>query len=500
MNGSERMMPLTAPVFRFSNSYLSLPDHCFTRVVPVPVAAPRLIVFNRGLAEELGLDPRVLEPLAHLLFSGNLLPEDADPVALVYAGHQFGHFVPRLGDGRAILLGEVIDRRGNRRDIQLKGSGRTPFSRQGDGRAWLGPVLREYLVSEAMHALGIPTTRALAAVATGESVMREEPLPGAVLTRVAASHIRIGTFEYCASRGDFAGVRALAEHVLARHYPDLETGEEPCLDLLRAVADRQAFLVARWMLVGFIHGVMNTDNTTVSGETIDYGPCAFMDAYDPATVFSSIDHLGRYAFANQPDCAAWNLARLAETLLPVMTLDQRVARERAGEVVHGFSGRCAQYHLEGMRVKLGFGASDSGDGVLVRDLLTIMQQGRADYTLTFRHLCAAAGESATDGGVRSLFSDPAPFDAWEVRWKARLQQDGMGTRERLASMRAANPRYIPRNHRVEAALGAALQGDAGPFSTLLELLRHPCDDQPRMGEYAEPPPPSQREFQTFCGT
>ncbi|MBF0271521.1 MAG: YdiU family protein [Magnetococcales bacterium] len=486
--------------FNFKNSYQTLPESFYARVAPVPVANPRLMVFNHALAAELGLDPAALEPWAPLLFSGNRLPTDAVPIAMVYAGHQFGHFVPRLGDGRAILLGEVIDRNGNRRDIQLKGSGRTPYSRQGDGRAWMGPVLREYLVSEAMHALGIPTTRALAAVATGEIVRREQPLPGAVLTRVAASHIRIGTFEYFAARGDHQAVRLLADHVLARHFPEIEPQKDPYLALLQAVTERQAFLIARWMLVGFIHGVMNTDNMTVSGETIDYGPCAFLDAYDPGTVFSSIDQWGRYAFGNQPGIAAWNLARLAGTLLPIMGLGNQVALERASAIIDGFHGRFTQYWLEGMRRKLGLGASAPEDVALIQDLLSIMQNGGADFTLTFRRLCAAAVDHEADASVRSLFTQPAAFDSWVVRWRTRLQRDAMDAKARYASMRAANPAYIPRNHRVETALEAARQGDIGPFETLLALLRHPCDDQPAAKGHADPPPPPQRPFQTFCGT
>ncbi|MBF0584672.1 MAG: YdiU family protein, partial [Magnetococcales bacterium] len=354
--------------FGFDNSYQRLPARFYARLAPVPVADPHLLLFNAALAEELGLAPSELEPWAHQLFAGNLLPADAEPIALAYAGHQFGHFVPQLGDGRAILLGEVIDRQGKRRDIQLKGSGKTPFSRQGDGRAWLGPVLREYLLSESMHALGIPTTRALAAVTTGESVIREERFPGALLTRVAASHVRIGTFQYFACRGDYAGVRTLADYVIARHFSDLEPQGDPYLALLQAVAERQAVLIARWMQVGFVHGVMNTDNMAVAGETIDYGPCAFMDSYHPATLFSSIDQWGRYAFANQPQIAAWNLARLAETLLPIMALDDKVALERSKAVVEGFFERFSHHWLAGMRQKLGLASAAPEDAGLVQEL------------------------------------------------------------------------------------------------------------------------------------
>jgi len=376
--------------FPFDNSYRRLPDRFHVRMPPAAVAEPRLIAFNRDLAEELGLDVPAIEPAAAAIFSGNALPAGAEPIAVAYAGHQFGSFVPQLGDGRAILLGEVIDRSGRRRDIQLKGSGRTPFSRRGDGRAALGPVLREYVVSEAMHALGIPTTRALAAVATGEPVYREEVLPGAVLTRVAASHIRVGTFQFFAARGDQDGVRTLADHVLARHYPELAEAERPYLALLAGVAERQARLVAHWMHVGFIHGVMNTDNMAVSGETIDYGPCAFMDAYDPQTVFSAIDHGGRYAFANQPNIALWNLARLAETLLPLIDPDPQAAIGQAREALGGFAERFEGFWLDGMRRKLGLATAEADDQALANGLLQAMAQGTADFTLTFRRLCDAA--------------------------------------------------------------------------------------------------------------
>lgn len=494
-------MPPPSPAFHFNNSYQQLPEHFYTRIAPVPVVNPQLIVFNHGLAEELGLDPILLEPQAHLLFSGNLLPEDAQPIAMAYAGHQFGHFVPLLGDGRAILLGEIFDRRSRRRDIHLKGTGQTPYSRQGDGRAWLGPVLREYLVSESMHALGIPTTRALAAVTTGEVVIREKAFPGAVLTRVAASHIRIGTFQYFASRGDYKAVRLLADHVIGRHFPEIDLEEDRYLALLEAVIDRQAFLVARWVLVGFIHGVMNTDNMAVSGETIDYGPCAFMDSYDPATVFSSIDHWGRYAFGKQPDIAAWNLARLAETLLPIMGLDNKVALEQSTAVLHEFPNRFTQYWLDGMRAKLGLGSSASEDIVLIQDLFSTMQKGRADFTMTFRQLGEAVVAPDTDATLRRLFSNPDDFDAWSVRWRARLQRDAMNDDARYASMRSTNPVYIPRNHLVETALESAYrQGDFEPFKKLLAVLSRPWEDQLGMEEYATPPPPSQQVFQTFCGT
>src|ERR1700753_2228528 len=379
--------------FPFQNTYAALPANFFARVAPTPVAAPRLIKLNRPLARHLGLDPDLLDsPEGAEILSGKRLPDGAEPIAMAYAGHQFGHFVPQLGDGRAILLGEVIDKDGVRRDIQLKGSGPTPFSRRGDGRAALGPVLREYIVSEAMWALGIPTTRSLAAVITGESVMRETPLPGAVLTRVASSHIRVGTFQYFAARGDTDGVRRLADHVLARHYPQAAQAARPYHALLEGVIARQADLVARWLLIGFIHGVMNTDNTSISGETIDYGPCAFMDHYDPAMVFSSIDEQGAYAYANQPRIALWNLTRLAECLLPLFSDEQEKAIAEAQDILGAFPERFSAAYQAGLRRKIGLFTVRDGDEALVQDLLDAMAGGKADFTLAFRRL----GDTALD--------------------------------------------------------------------------------------------------------
>jgi serine/tyrosine/threonine adenylyltransferase len=387
--------------FPFQNTYAALPDGFFARVAPTPVAAPRLIKLNRPLAVRLGLDPdRLDSPEGAEILSGKSLPDGADPIAMAYAGHQFGHFVPQLGDGRAILLGEVIDIDGIRRDIQLKGSGPTPFSRRGDGRAALGPVLREYIVSEAMAAIGIPTTRSLAATITGESVMRETVLPGAVLTRVATSHIRIGTFQYFAARSDTEGVRRLADHAIARHYPQAAQAERPYHALLEGVIARQAELVARWLLVGFIHGVMNTDNTSISGETIDYGPCAFMDHYDPAAVFSSIDEQGRYAYANQPRIALWNLTRLAECLLPLFSDDKDKAIEQAQSLLAEFPGKFTEAYQSGLRQKIGLFTARDGDEALVQDLLDAMAKNNADFTLTFRRLSGAAEDAARDHDVR----------------------------------------------------------------------------------------------------
>jgi serine/tyrosine/threonine adenylyltransferase len=488
--------------FPFQNSYAALPANFFARVAPTPVASPRLIKLNRPLAVHLGLDPDLLDsPEGAEILSGKTLPDGADPIAMAYAGHQFGHFVPQLGDGRAILLGEVIDKDGVRRDIQLKGSGPTPFSRRGDGRAALGPVLREYIVSEAMAALGIPTTRSLAAVMSGESVMRETMLPGAVLTRVASSHIRVGTFQYFAARGETEAVRRLADHVIERHYPQLAGTERPYHALLAAVVGRQAELVARWLLVGFIHGVMNTDNTSISGETIDYGPCAFMDAYDPSTVFSSIDEMGRYAYANQPRVALWNLTRLGECLLPLLADDQEKAVAEAQEILNGFGDGFNAAYKAGLREKLGLFSEREDDQALAQALLDAMAKGQADFTLTFRRLSEAAGDPSADGAVGQLFAEPALYDEWAAHWRQRTSLDPQSPAERRAAMRAVNPAFIPRNHRVEAVIQAAVaSNDFGPFEELLTVLSKPYEDQPAFVAYADPPEPHQRVLQTFCGT
>jgi len=482
------------------HSYSGLSSRFYAAVTPTPVPAPALIVFNTPLARDLGLEPEAVEPEAATLFSGNQLPEDANPIAMAYAGHQFGSFVPRLGDGRAILIGELRDRDGVLRDIQLKGSGRTPFSRGGDGRAVVGPMLREYLISEAMHALGIPTTRSLAVVATGEPVYREQIVPGAVLTRVAASHIRVGTFQYFAARGDQDGLRELLEYVIARHYPAAREAHSPALAVLQEVARRQVELIARWLLVGFIHGVMNTDNMALSGETIDYGPCAFMDEYDPKTVFSSIDHGGRYSYGNQPAIAQWNLARLAETLLPLIDPDADKAVGLATAVLEPFIDQFDALFLDGMRRKIGLSTALDGDAELVRNLLTLMQQSHADFTLTFRRLSLMAADPAEQPRVRELFAAESDIERWLKTWQERLAQDPQSATERLASLRAANPAYIPRNHRVEAALTAAEGGDYALFRKLLGILERPYDAQPEVAEYSQPPQPSERVLHTFCGT
>ncbi len=484
----------------FDNSYARLPERFYARAFPAQYGAARLIRLNEELAAELGLDARELKgPTGLAILSGQEIAAGSEPIALAYAGHQFGNFVPQLGDGRAILLGEVIDRNGKRRDVQLKGAGRTAFSRNGDGRAAIGPVLREYLVSEAMAALRIPTTRALAAVVTGEPVIRERVLPGAVLTRIASSHVRVGTFQYFAARGDTEALRLLADHVIARHYPSAVEEERPYRALLEAVIAGQADLVARWLLVGFIHGVMNTDNMSISGETIDYGPCAFMDAYDPATVFSSIDRTGRYAYGNQPNIALWNLTRLAEAMLPLLGEDEGAAVDQAHEALASFGPLFEQAYYGGLRRKLGLRKDDAEDVDLIRDVLNLMASNKIDFTLFFRRLGEAA--VGVEEPVRSLFVGPAAFDGWAVRWRARLAEDGKASEVRRAAMDAVNPAFIPRNHRVEAMIQAAVdRGDYEPFEEMLKLLSRPYQDQQAFTHYAEPPQPHERVTATFCGT
>lgn len=483
-----------------THSYAELPAQFHSAATPLAPPAPRLLVWNAALAAELGYDAEALGSIAHELFSGLRLPDDARPIAMAYAGHQFAHFVPSLGDGRAILLGERRDASGVLRDLQLKGAGPTQWSRRGDGLAAIGPMLREYLVSEAMHALGIPTTRSLAVVATGQQVQREEPLPGAVLLRVAASHVRVGTFQFFAARGEVDAVETLLGYCIARHYPELADSATPALDFLGAVAARQAALIADWMSVGFIHGVMNTDNMAISGETIDYGPCAFMDEYSPSTVFSSIDAAGRYRYGNQPAIAQWNLARLAECLLPLIGDDPKIAVERAGTVIEAFPVRYEQEYLARMRRKLGLTTAEDGDGALLAALLDVMRAGHADFTLVLRYL-ANAIEPGGETALRALFRDGTVVDAWLADWHARLGREPQAAAGRRSAMLGANPAYIPRNHRVEAALDAATEsGDMQPFLELLELLRTPCDAHPGFEDYRRPPLPQERVLMTFCGT
>lgn len=490
-------------IFRFSdNTYARLPERFFARVNPAQAPAPKLIRINRALAEQLGIDPDWLAGPAGLeVLSGRAVAEGSEPIAAAYAGHQFGNFVPQLGDGRAVLLGEVIDRAGDRRDIQLKGGGQTPFSRMGDGRAALGPVLREYVVSEAMAALGIPTTRSLAAVATGEPVYREKVLPGAVLTRVAASHIRVGTFQFFAAREDAEALRILADHVIVRHYPAAAKAERPYRALLDAVIGAQADLIARWMHVGFIHGVMNTDNMSIAGETIDYGPCAFMDAYHPETVFSSIDQMGRYAYRNQPQIGLWNLTRLAETLLPLLADGEEAAVEDAQEALSGFAPRFQDAFLTGMLRKVGICDRGEGDEELVDSVLAAMAGNQVDFTLFFRRLSDAERPGAADEPLRSLFVDPTACDRLLNRWRARLALEGGSPKQRRAAMRSVNPAFIPRNHRIEALIEAAVvNDDLKPFEEMVTVLSHPFDDQPEFDRYANPPLEHERVRATFCGT
>lgn len=440
---------------------------------------------------------RLDEATATAIFSGNIIPDGAEPIAMAYAGHQFGHLVPQLGDGRAILLGEVIGRDHKRWDIHLKGAGQTPFSRRGDGRAALGPVMREYIVSEAMHALGIPTTRSLAIVTSGEPVYRETLLPGAILTRVASSHIRIGTFQYFALRNDSDAVKLLADYSIRRHYPEISDASNPYIALLQVVLEAQASLIACWMQVGFIHGVMNTDNMTISGETIDYGPCAFIDSYDPSTVYSSIDSYGRYAFGNQARIAQWNLGRFAETLLPLLHAEQDKAIAIAQEIVGRFPERFQQYWLDGMRRKLGLSTQQEQDPALIAELLEGMQRHQLDFTNVFRSLCEMAEHPEAHGA----FPETKTFNGWLQRWQTRLAQEMLHPKQRAQAMRQANPAYIPRNHLVEQALQTAIEDqDYSKFEVLLEVLSQPYHERPEWRAYQQPPKPEERVQQTFCGT
>ena len=486
----------------FDNSYARLPERFYARVQPTPVAGPKLIRLNEALARDLGIDAQALAtPEGVAVLAGNSIAEGSDPIAMAYAGHQFGNFVPQLGDGRAILIGEVVDRWGIRRDIHLKGAGRTPFSRMGDGRSALGPVLREYVVSEAFAALGIPATRALAAVTTGDYVLRETPLPGAILTRVAASHLRVGTFQYFAARKDADAIRALADYTIDRHYPDLANNSEKYRGLLSTVIARQADLIARWMLVGFIHGVMNTDNTSIAGETIDFGPCAFMDTYHPSTVFSSIDHGGRYAFANQPAIANWNLVRFAETLLPLLGESQEAAVAAAQERIDVFPALFQTAIADGYAAKLGIRDRAADDVALIQDFLTAMANGKADFTLTFRALADAAEDPEKAVGLRALFNETDALDQWMPRWRQRLAKDGRAPASIAAAMRTVSPVIIPRNHKIEAAIKAAVSNeDFRPFHRLVDELANLFDDRPGIEDLKMPPKPDEIVHQTFCGT
>ncbi|GIN63570.1 UPF0061 protein [Robertmurraya siralis] len=480
--------------WKFDNSYARLPESMFAQVNPVPVSSPKIVVFNELLAQKLGLDPTLLNSDEGAIFlSGNEIPEGAEPLAQAYAGHQFGHFT-RLGDGRAVLLGEQLIPSGERVDIQLKGSGRTPYSRGGDGRAALGPMLREYIISEAMHGLGIPTTRSLAVVATGESVIRETRLSGAILTRIASSHIRVGTFQFAAAWASSDELRMLADYTIQRHFPHIALENEPYLSLLQETIKRQAKLIAKWQLVGFIHGVMNTDNMTISGETIDYGPCAFMDTYDPATVFSSIDREGRYAYGNQPYIGGWNLARFAEALLPLLHENQDEAVAIAQHEISAYSSLFHNYWLEGMRAKLGLFNAEEADEELIDDLLTMMQEQRADFTNTFRFLTLEKPEES------KLFRKES-FTKWHQRWQERLEHQKESKASAIQLMKRSNPAVIPRNHRVEEALNAAeKEADFTVMNKLLKVLEKPYEYTFEHEEYCLEPEPSNIPYQTFCGT
>ncbi len=484
---------MTDSGFNFDNTYIHLPKAFYTELSPVPVRQPEMVIFNAPLAANLGLDfSGISTDVKAALLSGNIMPEGSEPLAQAYAGHQFGHFT-MLGDGRAIVWGEHITPSGQRLDIQFKGSGPTPYSRGADGRAVLGPMLREYIISEAMHALNIPTTRSLAVVKNGEKVYRETGLPGAILTRIASSHIRVGTFEYAALQQDKGIIQTLVNYTIDRHYPWIKEEHNKTLSLLKAVIEKQADLITHWMRVGFIHGVMNTDNMTLSGETIDYGPCAFMDAYDPGTVFSSIDHMGRYAYANQPDIAQWNLARLAETMLPLLDDEIEKAADTIEEVVNGFGALYKDKWLSMMRAKLGlFGARAEADS-LITDLLDWMQQAGADYTNTFQHLTE---EKPPQG---EPYNDRA-FKEWYTRWQARLAKNTKPLKSSLSLMRANNPAVIPRNHKVEQVLDAATNGDLKPLKDLLTALQEPYKNRSDLKPYQSPPKQDERVYQTFCGT
>ena len=488
------------PLIAFDNSYVRELQGLYEPWQAAPSPAPRLLALNDELAAELGLDAVALRTEQGVdVLVGNTAPEGATPVAQAYSGHQFGGFSPRLGDGRALLLGEVIDVHGRRRDVHLKGSGRTPFARGGDGKAAVGPMLREYLISEAMHALGIPTTRALAVVATGADVRRETLLPGAVLARVAASHLRVGTFQYAAAHGDSELVKRLADYAIARHHPHAREAENPYLAFFEAVLEAQASLIARWMLVGFIHGVMNTDNMTISGESIDYGPCAFMDAFDPATVFSSIDHGGRYAYGNQPLVAQWNLARLAESLLALLDPEPQTGVALATGVLESFPDRYEQHWRRGMRAKLGIAGEQAGDDALIDDLVSLMQLDRVDFTSAFRAL--AVSLRGNPDPARTLFAESLTFDAWSERWRDRLSVQGAAPIATAEAMDRVNPLYIPRNHLVEEALSAGTSGDLAPFGALLDVLARPFEERPGLEAYAAPAAADfGGGYRTFCGT
>jgi len=479
--------------WQFDNTYTKLPDNMFSNLDPIPVKAPEVVIFNHSLSKDMGLDfsNTSNEDLA-LVFSGNLLPEGSNAIAQAYAGHQFGHFT-MLGDGRAIVIGEHLSKNNKRFDIQFKGSGKTPYSRNGDGRAALGPMLREYIISEAMHGLGIPTTRSLAVIKTGETVMRETPLQGAILTRVASSHIRVGTFQFAVFSKDKNNLKTFFDYTIERHYPHIKDSKNPAIDLLKIVIDKQIQLITDWMRVGFIHGVMNTDNMTISGETIDYGPCAFMDAYDPETVFSSIDYHGRYAYFNQPSIARWNLERFAESLIPLIDNSKDKAIEMATEVINSFAEKYKKKWFEMMNKKLGLLGDDSKDENLIIDLLSWMHQNKADYTNTF---CFLMNENIQEN---KIYKNQG-FVSWKQQWQERLKLHNNSQEKYLKLMRSANPLVIARNHKVEEVLKEANNGDINPFNDFLKVLEKPYEKQTKTNNYQFPVPSGEKKYQTFCGT
>ncbi len=487
-------------IVKFDNSYSCLPEEFFQRINPVPVRAPKLIIFNNNLGKHLGFDINQTNDNYAQIFSGNIIPNGASPIALAYAGHQYGNFVNQLGDGRAVLLGEVTDLNEQRYDIQLKGSGQTQFSRRGDGRSPLGPVVREYILSEAMHSLNIPTTRSLAAVSSGEQVYRDTSLPGAILTRVAKSHIRIGTFEYFASLKQLKNLKTLSDYTIDRHYPEVKSSKNRYLSLLNAVSNKQAELIAHWMSIGFIHGVMNTDNTSIAGETIDYGPCAFMDTYDPSTVFSSIDHHGRYSFGNQPHIIEWNLACFATCLIPLIDEDPSKANKQAGEIIKDVSVKINKAIMDKMRQKIGLSSEQKTTHQLLEKLLKIMLDNQSDYTLTFRYLCDVLGEKG-DSKFKEQFTTQDEISKWLVEWQLCINNQGQSKEKIYQSMRLVNPAFIPRNHLIERIIKAAVDhDDYSEMKALSSILSNPYKEQNVDFDYINPPEPSEKVYQTFCGT
>ena len=488
-------------LINFDNSYARLPKSFFECIKPTPVKEPKLVRFNKLLANEIGLNVIEDNDILSDIFSGNIVPEGSEPIALVYAGHQFGYFVPQLGDGRAILLGEIVNNGGCRFDIQLKGSGQTSYSRSGDGRAPLGAVIREYIISEAMHSLNIPTTRSLAIIVTGELVSRETLLPGGILTRIASSHLRVGTFEYFAASDNQENLQLLADYSINRHFPNIKKSNLRYQTFLESVCDRQAALIAKWMHVGFVHGVMNSDNTSISGETIDYGPCAFMDSYDPATVFSSIDHHGRYAYGNQPNIAQWNIACLGECLLPLIHPDRNKAIGIAEEILDSFQDKFRKYWLSGMYKKIGLTQNEPEDINLLEQLLELMKENKTDYTLTFRYLSDAIENDTGNSNFEKQFLSQNKISEWLVSWRKRLKIQSASFKKIKMSMQKENPAFIPRNHRIEKAIYEAVDNnDYSYMDHLILLLNKPYQDQPNNSEYMHPPEKPDHNYQTFCGT